>query len=436
MASLLTTRFREMVSKSKDPRMKNEAVADVAYPSGFTSFDFLNGTIVHVKSYESSYDYYAIGIRDGSFIMLIGRSHCGKTTFGLQLADAITRPFPNSAIYIDDMEHGATDYRIADLFGQSIEIIRNRIIRRDSGITAENLYERLKWIHDEKLSHYDDYVYDTGFYDEGGNKILKLQPTVYLVDSIAMLMPEKYAEEDELSGSMSATAAAKTNSAVFKRIMQMLKDANIILIGINHITQSIDINPMQRKRAKLAYLKQDEALPGGNTIIYLADNIIRLDDVTKLKEADTFGFSGSIVDVTLCKSRSNRSGQVTTLVLNQLTGFDQELSLFQYLKDNKLVNGAGAYLYIGDDKDNKFSQKTFKEKLHSDPAFRKNFYTVAINHLKEVAQKYDMEKTRSIDVGYDIMSEINGIINSQNVNYSNDYNVMNALKDILEKTKL
>ena len=78
-----------------------------------------------------------------------------------------------------------------------------------------------------------------------------------MLDSLAVLVPENEAEEDELSGSMSQTAVAKTNSMIFQRILPLLKKANIILFVINHVNQKIDINPMAKTKAQINYLKQD-----------------------------------------------------------------------------------------------------------------------------------------------------------------------------------
>ena len=39
----LLERYRDVVSKHKDVRMKQEADADVQYPTGFPTFDFING---------------------------------------------------------------------------------------------------------------------------------------------------------------------------------------------------------------------------------------------------------------------------------------------------------------------------------------------------------------------------------------------------------
>ena len=368
--SLLAQRFREQVSKLKDYNMKVESDFSVGYSTGFLSFDFRNGTIVHAKTEKGQpLTYYSVGITDGSMVMIIGRSGCGKTTWTIQAAANIVRPFKTSCIFHDDIEGGINDARLEQLTGFKGQELHDRYIIRNVGITTENLYQRIKMIYDTKNNDRASFTYDTGLYDTRGNKIFKLEPTVYILDSLALLSPEKFSQEEELSGQMSTTATAKATAMVFRKIVPMLKSVNIIFMVINHITQKIDINPMQKKKAQVSYLKQDEALPGGNTPVYLANNLIRFDDVTKLKEKDGFGVDGSIVDLGLVKSRTNKAGQAASLVFNQEMGFDQELSLLQLLKDYGRINGAGAYLYVGEHSDMKFSQKKFKEKLSTDPNF-------------------------------------------------------------------
>ena len=41
--------------------------------------------------------------------------------------------------------------------------------------------------------------------------------------------------------------------------------------------QKVEINPMVKTKAQVNYLKVDETVPGGNTPIYLANNIFRVD---------------------------------------------------------------------------------------------------------------------------------------------------------------
>ena len=411
----LSDRFRQAVSKHKDYRMKAESGASISYSTGFLNFDFINGTVVHVRSKERNFNYYSTGIQDGSLVCFIGRSGCGKTTFAVQVAANIVRPFATGCIFHDDIEGGIDPNRKELLSGFHGDILDQKYISRNTGITAENFYERIKMIHDLKLENREDYEYDTGCFDSRGERIYKLEPTVYILDSLALLMPEKYTDEEELSGSMSATAAAKTNSSTFKRIIPMLKSANIILIMINHINKKIDINPMQRTKSQVSYLKQDESLPGGNTTIYLTNLLLRFDDNSKMKEDEAFGISGNLVDLTLIKSRTNRAGRSCTLVFDQNKGFDPELSLFVMLKNAKRINGAGAYLYIGDKSEYKFSQKSFKEKIREVPELRQAFIQEVLSMLKDELDRYDIEQSTD-EFNYSLIDDINSTINAELVN--------------------
>lgn len=407
---ILANQFREAVSKHKDYRMREESTSSIAYPTGFLNFDFMNGTVVHVNSADRNFKYYSVGIQDGCLVMLIGRSGCGKTTWAVQTAANIIRPFKNASMFHDDIEGGITEYRKELLTGFHGKELEDRYISRNTGITAENFYERLRMVHDMKLANRENYEYDTGFFDSTGKRLYKLEPTVYILDSLALLMPAQYTEEEELSGSMSATAAAKTNSMSFKRIIPMLKAANIILLVINHINKKIDINPMQRTKSQVAYLKQDESLPGGNTVIYLTNILLKFDDNSKLKQDEAFGIAGNLVDISLVKSRNNRAGKTCTLVFNQDQGFDPELSLFVMLKNAKRINGAGAYLYVGKYSEVKFSQKNFKQKLRESPELRQAFIAEVMDMLKAELDSADREEIiqdQDYSLNSDILSQLN-----------------------------
>ena len=164
----------------------------------------------------------------------------------------------------------------------------------------------------------------------------------------------------------------------------MLKKANIILFIINHITTKIEINPMMHTKGQLSYLKQGEEVPGGRTVNYLANVFMRFDDNSKLKESEGFGISGNLVDITLIKSRNSRAGQSATMVFNQNTGFDPELSLFVMLKNNGRIKGAGAYLYIDNHDDIKFAQKNFKEKLMESEDLQRYFTDAVSEELMKI----------------------------------------------------
>lgn len=378
---LLADRFRAAMLKSKDPRMA-EAVADVLYPTGFLSFDFLNGYKVHVKTVNEDYWYNAIGIVDGSSQMIIGRSGSGKTTIAVQMAANIIRRFPGAVMFYDDIEGGSNSARRELLTHFSPEEIEERIIYRNAAVSAENFYKRIIAIYDEKMNHKDDYEYDTGLKDSRGNEIYKLVPTVYILDSLALLTPEKLTEEEELSGQMSTTGTAKTNTSIFKRIIPKLKAANIILFTINHINDKVEINAFSHSKAQIGYLKQSETLPGGKAALYLSNNMIRVDDGAKLKASEGIGIDGKVVDFEIIKSRTNSAGRSVPMVFTSY-GFDDIWSLYMFLKSTGGIV-TGATCYIRGHEDMKFRQKEFKDKLFNDPEFAQAFNQVAYQDLEKL----------------------------------------------------
>ena len=391
---LLADRFRAQMAKTKDPRME-EANADVLYPTGFLPFDFLNGYRVHVKSDTEDFWYNAVGIVDGSSVSLAGRSGSGKTTAAIQMAANIVRPFPEATIFFDDIEGGSNATRRELLTHFTPEEAEQRIIYRNTAVSAENFYKRIASIYEIKMNNRADFEYDTGKLDSRGNKIYKLIPTVYILDSLAMLTPEKLTEEEELSGQMSTTATAKTNTAVFKRIVPKLKAANIILFTINHINDKIEVNAFTHTKSQVSFLKPGETLPGGKAALYLANNLIRVDDGAKLKETDGLGINGKIVDFEIIKSRTNAAGRSVPMVFDFTSGFNDILSLFMFLKSTGAII-TGATCYLRGHEDMKFRQRDFKNKLFNDPEFAKAFNEVARAELETLLGNPEVEDQKNI----------------------------------------
>lgn len=398
--------FRTQIKKIKTPGISNRAEFDVGYPTGFLSLDFLNGAVIHVESENINTSYNSIGIIDGSANTFIGRPGCGKSTLIIQTAANIVRPFEKGNIYIDDIEGSLPQYRKEVLLGFSKQDFGTRIDMRNTGITTENVYQRIKVIHDIKINNRAEFEYDTGLYDTDGNRIFKLQPTVYVIDSLPMLMPEDISDEDEMDAGMGASKIAKMNTQLVKKICQLLKEANIILFTINHILDDININPYQQKQAIVAGLKPGERLPGGKAAVYLANNMFRLDDSKVLKATEGFGIDGSVVSASIVKSRTNRTRRSVPLIFNKTEGmFDNILSLYQLLKDEGRIGGAGSYMYLQSLPEVKFAQKNFKKVLASNPelqqAFSKECLMVLSTFLSDMkVERYieDQESSPKLDI--------------------------------------
>ena len=399
--SLLATQFREKMLKDKDIDMQREAQTYVGYPTGFPVLDFTNGQIVHVKNTEKGMDfnYFSVGITNGSFNSVIGRSQSGKTTGMWQFAWNMIAPFENASIFADNTEAGIDWPRISNVVGVPEETLKERIISRDRGITAENFYRRIKEIHDMKLENPEKYQYDTGKLDNFGNPIIEFEPTIYIIDSIAMLMPEKYTSEEELSGQMSTTAAAKVVTQILRTIIPMIKSANIIVFAVNHIMQQINANPMMHKRSQLPFLSPDERLPRGDTLVLLSNTIMRFVDNKKLKEDEKYKIAGAMVDVYFEKTRSSRPHQAVTMVFDYVTGFDPLLSTFVFMKEKtNRIKGSGVGMYVDDFTDVKFSMGNFKDKYLSNEEFRMRFDKAVSEELVKIpkASNADFAKEKKI----------------------------------------
>ena len=399
-------------------RMKKAKIKDsneefeVLYPTGFPSLDYLNGSMIHVNGNGIEMTYRSVGIVDGSSNMFIGRSGCGKSTLVFQIIGNIARQFPNCEVYIDDIEGSLPMSRKERLLGLSPEEMQQnspncRVKFRNTGITTENVYQRILFIHDSKVENRSEYEYDTGLYDTYGNRIFKLIPTIYLIDSFAMLMPEDVLDKDELDAGMGPTKVAKVNTNLVKKISQLLRDANIILCSINHINDDPNTGFLP-KPAQISGLKQGERLPGGKAALYIANNMFRLDDRATLKESEGYGIAGQVVDVSLVKSRTNQNKRSVPLIFNKSEGmFDSILSMLHLLNSEGKVGGAGARCYFLDEPDIKFSKKNFKAELEESPDLQRVF-TI---QCREVLDKLlsDTENQSAIKNKFNLSDALNSL---------------------------
>lgn len=382
MASKLLSLFKDKMNQSKSTSSK-EAEFDIMYPTGMLTLDYLNGTMIHVKSDEMDMTYNSVGIMDGSSCMFIGRSGCGKSTLAIEIIGNQLRANPDSTAYIDDIEGSLPISRKEFLLGLPEEELRERVFMRNTDITTENVYDQIRTIYEIKTSNKSQFQYDTGLYDIYGNRIYKLVPTFYFIDSFAVLMPNEVIQDDELGSNMTGSSVAKQNTALIKKISQLLKGANIILYSVNHVLDDIQLGFIP-KPMQIAGLKQGERLPGGKTMIYLANNMFRLDEKTTLKEAEGYGINGTVVDVSIVKSRTNASKRSVPLIFDKSVGaFDNILSILHFLKSEGYIGGAGKALYFTSNPNVKFSLKEFKNQLATNKELQDTFTNVA----KEAMEK-------------------------------------------------
>ena len=79
----------------------------------------------------------------------------------MQTGANIIRPFPMGKLYVDDIEGSLPQFRKEALFKFSKDELSDRVDIRNTGITTENVYQRIKLIHDLKLEKFNY----SNFYD-------------------------------------------------------------------------------------------------------------------------------------------------------------------------------------------------------------------------------------------------------------------------------
>jgi RecA/RadA recombinase len=342
--------------------------------TGFDVIDYLNGNLVSSPDGKKKYN---VGIDAGKIMTIIGKTGVGKSTLALQIAANIIRRYDQSSLFVLDFEQSNSKDRIRSITGMSEEEFEQKVSIKKIAISTETVLEIASQIKKLKLERKEDLLTPNkeGILDEKGKVKKILPPTVIFVDSIAMMMPREAVQAEEMTGQMNATQMAKANTQLFKRLVQVCMEGNIVMIFINHITQKVETGPTPTAAA-INYLKQNESLPGGNAPMYLTNTLIKVVASSKLEEDKTYKIKGFEAKIELIKSRTAPAGRSMTMIFNQAEGFDGDLSLLEHIKANGMLKGAGVSNYIEGLDSVKFKLSDFKSKLATDKKLAEHFYAV------------------------------------------------------------
>lgn len=363
---------------------------DFTTKTGLLNVDYLNGQIVTLD--DGSKQLYT-GLSNGRAIMCIGKSGTGKSTLAMQMAYNMASRYENGLVYIYDFEQNNTKDRFRGVTGATENWVNNHCMILRDGISTEAVLRTLSKIKEFKLKNEKELLVpnENGIKDPTTGKLVEvLPPSIVIIDSLAMMMPENLLAEEEVGGSMAATSIAKTNTAFFKRAIQLCNRANIILIMVNHITQQIAIG-VTPPSAQVNYLKQDEAISGGKAAMYITDTLIKLTASSKLEPDKLYGIKGFECKVEICKSRHAPAGRAVNMIYDQVNGFRDDLSALDYIKACGALKGNGMAYYIDGYDKVKFKLSNFKEKL-DDPAnieFKNHFYATAESLLRASIKESD-----------------------------------------------
>lgn len=354
--------FLSSTLKKMDKKgLLEDAVPLIGYPINLPPFDFRNGYQVNVHDEAGNViDRWAnIGLFGGTFITVTGKPGTAKTAFCIYAASEMCRPYEMSEFHLLDIEGSSNVSRVMKLINYDFDDIQSKFQYHDEFQYIEDVFEFVNDMAEVKLANRDVFNTDLTHRDEFGNYKRTLAPTVLIIDSLPMLVTKDLEGLEGMAGQTYDSRKARVISQFYKRLRPVIKKANIIVMMINHINNKMEMNPFAKSQAQIMYMKQDEAMPGGNAPLYLAQTVLKFVSCGKFtKEKD--GFDGFAIRVELIKSKTNKAGTSCVLIYDAEYGFDRYRTMYEFMKELGLIEGRNPYLYLKGFPEMKFSSKDFR----------------------------------------------------------------------------
>lgn len=359
-------------------------VTTVFHKTGYPLFDYYFGSVINIHDDLGKIikQEPRVGQAAGTFNLVIGNTGSGKTTLASQISANIIRQHPYSNVIHYDCENRFDISRCETITHLPASFFDGsngpeRYMIKTGLVGLDVIQEMIVKTYVTKMRLKNEMVVPSGFKNEFGKDVMIFQPTVIIIDSITSVINETFnpdnnkdaSDAEKMRGNTEGARDAKTLKGFFKDILPLCKEANIIVYGINHINNNMSMNAFIPVAKQQNYLRQDESIPGGKTMLYYPFNIIKLtarpsDDFTE--ESD--GFAGHIVMVEPIKSSSNQSGNNSKgvsfeMVFSFKYGFDPLRTMILYGKDIGAIEGNKTRMKFKEDDSFTFSFKNvIKEK--------------------------------------------------------------------------
>lgn len=389
--------------------------------TGFHLFDYYFGSVINIHNEigEIVKQEPRVGQAAGTFNLIVGNSGSGKTTLAVQLGANIIRQYKYSTMIQYDCEQrfdisrGETISRLPSYYFED-KGHGARYVIKSGAVGLDTMQEAIVKLYVNKMKMKNELLVPTGFKDEFGKEVMILTPTVIIIDSITSVLSETFSPDntkeasdaEKMRGNTEGARDAKTLKGFFKDILPLCKEGNIIIYAINHLNANMSMNSFVPVTKQQNFLKQDESIPGGKTMIFYPFNIIKLtakpsDDFNE----DSDGFSGHIVMVEPIKSSSNQSGNNSKgisfeMVFSYKYGFDPLLTLIRYAKNRGIIEGNKTRMKFKDNPNYTFSLKNINKEKNEKPIWedlKKYVFPVLNDHLSFIEPDNTKFDERSMD---------------------------------------
>ena len=365
------------------------------HKSDFQIFDYLNGQLDYSKSGKPIFN---VGIDAGKSIMVVGKPGSGKSTFAYQYAYSIMKKYDESSLYIMDFENAFKESRFKSITGCDTEYYKEHVTVKSTKIYTETVLKLVMQIAKFKTSPEVEKQLlienAEGIVDEDGKLTKILPPTFIIVDSLALMRTKDFQEagknNDEFNGLTSGGRNAIVNKELMARIIQPCQEANIIVIFINHVNTNMNMG-VTPAVSSTRFLSNNKSVSGGSAVQYSVNLFIEIEAKDKLDKDDKYGIKGFKANINIIKSRNASAGISTTMIFNQEEGFDEDLSMFELLYNNKKICGAGVGMYLPGLETKKFRMSTFKERL-KDEEFKNVWDVLCKQTLEEFVESNGSSK--------------------------------------------
>jgi hypothetical protein len=262
--------------------------------------------------------------------------------------------YPGSELLVYDTEFSQKKPRISAFspFGNHADIESRMIITDPAATTAEEFFDSVRKIVDEKMKHRDDYLVESPILDpKTGKPIMILLPTFIAYDSWSKMFSSimQNTLETKTLGSSDTNMVYMKDGNIKKMIMTQLPTmatrAGICFLLSAHIGDKYEMNPYAPSPKSLQHMRSNEKPKEvGADFTFLISNAIEMRKVELLRDADKkdalYPTDGSTAvelnEVTsiLTSCKNSPAGPQLPMVVSQQGGIQSEISNYHYLREN------------------------------------------------------------------------------------------------------